>query len=68
MSEPLMPVPPHGENEYWDPAPARCEECGVILQDFRQIDGEWVGWCPTHNRVPLYYPDSQPSEDLEEEG
>lgn len=68
MSEPLLPLPPPEGGEYWDPAPARCEECGSILQNLRPVEGEWTGWCPTHDRVPPYYPDShEVEEDAAEE-
>ena len=58
--EPPYYVPPPASDDYWDPAAPRCEECGSILQNTHpDADGEWTGWCPTHDRVPLYYSDYQ---------
>lgn len=64
MSEPYMPEPGPESGSNWDPTPARCEECGAILQSphpAARRDGSWEGWCPQHGDVPCFYP-SQSSE------
>lgn len=69
MSEPFLPVPDPEPDSNWDPTPARCGECNVILQNPHPAsrgDGHWEGWCPYHGTVPAFYP-SQVSEIDEEE-
>lgn len=64
MSEPHLPVPAPQWNDHWDPLPARCPQCGGIV-DVRpasRADGQWEGYCPTHGTVVTVYPDSPNSE------
>jgi hypothetical protein len=64
MSEPWMPVPPPEGNPYWDPAPARCPECGVII-NARPTTKGWEGWCPEHETVIAVFSDSPDPENPE---
>lgn len=66
MSEPYLPLPDPGPNDYWEPEPAHCPECGVIIDARPKGDG-WEGWCPEHGVVPASYRDSQEAENREEE-
>lgn len=65
MSEPWIPLPDPEPNPYWDPMPARCPECGTIIDAHpaSRKDGRWEGWCPKHGQVvPVYRDTSQDSE------
>lgn len=56
MSEPFLPVPPPGDNEYVDPNPPLCVECSAIVGNLSQdSESEWTGFCGKHGRVPFYY-------------
>lgn len=67
MSEPFLPVPPVEPNDYWEPEPARCIECGSIVDPRPQPSGELLGWCSTHGLVDvIYHGDSQETENEEE--
>ena len=68
MTESWLPLPAPGWNDHWEPLPARCGECGGIV-DVRPAsrgDGQWEGFCPTHGLVPTTYRDS-PNPEKEEE-
>lgn len=71
MSEPYVPVPPPERNSYWNPEPARCIECGSIV-DVRRgpewDDGEPDAYCSHCDRLVIsMYPDSQSAENEEED-
>lgn len=67
MSEPFLPVPPPGDNEYIDPNPPLCIGCGAIVGNLSQdSEGEWTGFCGKHGRVPFYYHNALEGEDDEE--
>lgn len=64
MSEPWIPLPDPESNPYFDPTPARCPECGSIIDAHpaSRKDGRWEGWCPRHGTVVAAYRISQISE------
>lgn len=67
MSEPFLPVPPPGGNEYLDPNPPLCIECGAIVGNLNQdSEGEWTGFCGKHGRVAFYYHNTLEGEGDEE--
>lgn len=58
MSEPYLPVPDPEPDSNWDPMPARCPVCDVILQNphpASRKDGKYEGWCPQHGTVQAAY-------------
>lgn len=57
MSEAHLPLPDPEPGSYWDPEPARCSECGVIIDAHpaSREDGRWMGWCPKHGEVLATY-------------
>lgn len=57
MSEPYLPLPDPEPDPYWDPHPARCPECGVIIDAHpaSRKDGRWEGWCSRHGTVVATY-------------
>lgn len=53
MSEPLLPVPTPEDNSHWDTMPARCPQCGGIIDD--RVRGDGKAWCQFHGLVtPIY--------------
>jgi hypothetical protein len=68
MSEPFLPVPPPERNdEYWDPEPPRCPECGDILGTLEDDEGVAVGRCQFHGMVEPVYSDSQSENEEDDE-
>jgi hypothetical protein len=69
MSEPMVPEPPPESGSHWDPAPARCPECGQIVgaHPASRADESWEGWCSIHGTVLVVYPDGNDFDEEEEE-
>jgi hypothetical protein len=67
MSEPWIPQPPPEEHSHWDPTPARCPECGRIIDAWpaSRADGRWEGKCPQHGIVPAFYTNGEPEDEEE---
>ena len=61
MPEPFLPVPGPEPHSTWDPKPARCPECGVIIDAHpaSRWDDKWEGWCPEHGTVVAVYRDGK---------
>lgn len=60
MSEAYLPVPDPEPLGSWDPQPARCPECGEIIDAHpaSRKDGHWEGWCQFHGTVVAVYRNS----------
>ena len=54
MSEPYLPVPPPEDNSTWEPEPARCMECGSIVDVIRKGDRTF-GFCSADGEVDIFY-------------
>ena len=69
MSEQWLPLPAPEWNPHWEPLPARCPQCGSIV-DVRpasRADGQWEGYCPSHGMVVATYPETPNPEKGEEQ-
>lgn len=68
MTEAWLYEPPPEENDHWEPEPARCAECGSIVDARPNDDGEWEGFCSFHGTLmPVVYRSSQEPEKDDED-
>lgn len=64
MSEQWLPLPAPSWDDHWEPSPARCGQCGAIIDAHpaSRADGRWEGLCHKHGVVPATYRVSPHSE------
>lgn len=56
MAEPYLPVPPPEQDSNWDPSPALCPQCWVVLiNPHPRPDGVMQGTCDRHGLVLAAY-------------